>query len=71
MGASRFDVFNTETGEVVNYFPFPETHPRTRSLSFARAKYLCQAYPLRSYVVRLWERGNPFPVVVFTPVSPD
>ena len=67
MDAARFDVFNTETGEVINYFPFPETHPRTRSLSFARAKYLAQAYSPRPYVVRLWEGSSPIPVVVFTP----
>ena len=69
--ASRFEVFNTETGEVINYFSFPETHPRTRSLSLARAKHLAQAYPLHPYAVRLWEKGNPIPTIVYNPVSPN
>lgn len=70
MGASRFEVFNTETGGAVNTwsFPVPETSLRRRRLAFARAREHVLDYPRMPYGIRLWEKGNPIPTIVYKPV---
>lgn len=67
MTTSRFEVFNVETGESVKGFPFSEHSPRTRSLALVRAKQLALAYTFRPLAVRLWEKGNPVPTIVYSP----
>lgn len=67
MNSSRFEVFNVETGEAVEGFPFSEHNLRTRSLALARAKNLVLAYTFRPLAVHLWERGNPVPTIVYSP----
>lgn len=68
MNASRFEVFNTETGEAVNTwsFPVPETSPRRRGLAFAHAREYVLGYPDKPLAVRLWEKGNPVPTIVYS-----
>lgn len=65
--SSRFEVFNTTTGEAVKGFPFSDHSPRTRSLALVRAKQLALAYTFRPIAVRLWEGSNPVPTIVYTP----
>ena len=69
MTASRFEVFNTETGEAVFTWPFPvpETSPRRRRLAFAHAREYVLDYPRMPYGIRLWEGSNPVPTIVYTP----
>lgn len=74
--ASRFEVFNTETGEAVFdshglpavwSFPVPEASPRRRGLAFARAREYVLGSPQKPLAVRLWEKGNPVPTIVYSP----
>lgn len=76
MTASRFEVFNVETGEAVFDsrglpaawpFPVPEASPRRRGLAFAHAREYVLGYPQKPFAVRLWEKGNPIPTTVYNP----
>ncbi len=69
MGASRFEVFNVETGESLFEWPFPvpEASPRRRCLSFAHAREYVLGSPGSPLAVRLWEKGSPVPTDVYNP----
>lgn len=70
MNASRFEVFNVETGESLFDWPFPvpEASPRRRGLAFAHAReYVLGSPQKKPLAVRLWERGNPIPTTVYSP----
>lgn len=66
--ASRFEVFNMETGESLFSwsFPVPEASPRRRSLALAHAREYALASP-SPCCVRLWGGSSPVPTTVFTP----
>lgn len=67
--ASRFEVFNVETGESLSSWPFPvpEASPRRRGLALAHAREYVLGYPGKPLAVRLWEKGNPIPTIVYSP----
>ncbi len=69
MTTSRFEVFNVETGEAVQTwaFPVPEIAPRYRRQAFAHARQYVLDYSRMPYGIRLWERGNPVPTIVYSP----
>lgn len=69
MSASRFEVFNVETGEIRFILEIPLHSPAgRRKQALARAKAYIQLMGMgQSYAVRLWEKGSPIPTIVYSP----
>lgn len=64
---SRFEVFNVETGEGLFDWGFSPYDTDSRKVALMRTKGYVRARPEQPLAVRLWEKGNPIPTIVYSP----